>query len=94
MDTHGLDRIARLVARRVHQGRSDGTNLAQLRNALASQDRPHFIPAVVIAIRERWVRRTDGGDLLYAYNTPPDETRLGLVADLETALRAADVTSA
>jgi hypothetical protein len=90
MDAQGISRIARLIARRAHaHGR---VTITDARNALASVDRPHFVPAVTEALRQGWIARDRGSDLIYPQNLPPDETRLGLVAELDEAQRVMELT--
>jgi hypothetical protein len=90
MDSQGIARIARLIARRTH---SHGqVSITDARNALASGDRQHFVPAVMHAIAADWIRRDLASDQLHALNPVPDETRLGLVAELDEAQRIQELT--
>lgn len=90
MDSHGIARIARLIARRAH---SHGTvTVTDARNALASADRQHFVPAVMHALAAGWIDRARQSDLLHASGPVPDETRLGLVAELDEAQRVQELT--
>lgn len=91
MDSQGIVRIARLIARRTH---NHGTvSITDARNALASADRPHFVRAYTEALRRGWVTRSMGSDQLHATSTPPpDETRLGLVAELDAAQALTELT--
>jgi hypothetical protein len=90
MDPQGIARIARLIARRAH---NHGTvSVTDARNALASGDRPHFVQAVMHAIAATWIHRQPASDELHALNPVPDETRLGLVAELDEAQRLMELT--
>lgn len=90
MDSQGIARIARLIARRTH---SHGqVAITDARNALASADRPHFVKATMHAIAAGWVTRDRASDQLYAGSPVPDETRLGLVAELDAAQALMELT--
>jgi hypothetical protein len=89
-DSQGIARIARLIARRTH---NHGTvSITDARNALASADRPHFVKATMHAIGHGWINRQPASDQLSAGTPVPDETRLGLVAELDEAQRLMDLT--
>lgn len=62
-----------------------GAGVGSVRNALASKDREHFVPAVLEAIRLGYITRKLGTDVLHPHAAPPAETRLGLVAELDAA---------
>lgn len=89
MDNLGIDRIAHLVAKHVWSKTGPaGANVSSVRNALASADREHFVPAVLEAIRKGWVHRQPASDLLYPRNPPPGSHRNRLVAELDAAQQA------